>query len=70
MAPKVKVGTELLIKFLNPVSARQLKIICYKILWGILYITVEIDIYNHGGCSVQLLLKMVIGNKYGIIMED
>lgn len=30
MAPKVKVGTELLIKFLNPVSARQLKIICYK----------------------------------------
>lgn len=35
MAPKVKVGTELLIKFLNPVSARQLKIICYKILQGI-----------------------------------
>lgn len=70
MAPKVKVGTELLIKFLNPVSAWQLKIICYKILRGMLYITVEIDIYNHGGSSVQLLLKMVIGNKYGIIMGD
>lgn len=25
----------------------------------------EIDIYNHGGSSVQLLPKMVIGNKYG-----
>lgn len=70
MAPKVKVGTELLIKFLNPVSARQLKIICYKILRGMLYITVEIDIYNHGGSSVQLLPKMVIGNKYGIILGD
>lgn len=70
MAPKVKVGTELLIKFLNPVSARQLKIICYKILRGILCIRWKLIFTIMAGLAYNCCRKWLLAINMGIIMGD
>lgn len=70
MAPKVKVGTELLIKFLNPVSARQLKIICYKILQGILCIRWKLIFTIMAGLAYNCCRKWLLAINMGIIMGD
>lgn len=69
MAPKVKVGTELLIKFLNPVSARQLKIICYKILKGILCIRWKLIFTIMAGLAYNCR-KWLLAINMGMIMGD